>query len=102
MQIISSIHMNVEKKICNPHSWVSFPIVGFYINRFKPLGELMLHHLVSETYWVCGAPDPGHVVPEIGHHLSMVLLLGSIIPIAPGLVSVPSSGRVSSGSIDGC
>jgi hypothetical protein len=93
--------MNVEKKIFDPHGWVSCPIVLFYVHRFKPFGDLMLHYLICKTHWVCGALDPGHVVPEIGCHPGTVLLPSSIVPITPGLVSVPSSGRASSGSIDG-
>jgi hypothetical protein len=101
MEVISSGHMNVEKKILDPHGWVCCPIVRFYVDGFKPLGELVLHHLVSETHGVCGAPGSGHVTPEIGCHPGAVLLLSSAILIAPGLVSIPSSGRVHCGSVNG-
>ena len=61
MKIITAGHMNMEKKVLNPHSGVGCLVILFYINGLEALRELMLHDLISEAMRVCGASISGRV-----------------------------------------
>ena len=100
MEIISSSHMNVEKEIFDPYGRVCCPVILFNVYGFKPFGELVSHHLIRETHWVSGAPDPGYITPETGCHLGLVLFPSSVVSIPPSLISVFPGGGVFSRSVD--
>ena len=101
MEIISSGHMNVEKEVFNPHRRVCCPVILLDVYGLKPIEELVLHHFIYKTHWVCGTPEPGHIALEIGCHPDTMLLPGSIVLVTTGLVSIPSYGSVPSRTVDG-
>ena len=49
MEIISSSHMNVEKKIFNPDGRIRRSIVLFDVYGFKPFRKLVFHNLIGEA-----------------------------------------------------
>ena len=49
MEIISTSHVNVEKKIFNPDGRIRRSIVLFDVYEFKPFWKLVLHYLIGEA-----------------------------------------------------
>ena len=96
MEVTSSSHMNVEKKIFNPHGRVCSPIVWLDGYGFKHFWELVLHHLISEAHWVSGAPYSGYILLNFGVHPGLVLIPNSNVSVEPCLVSVSVIKRITS------
>ena len=61
MKIITTGHMDMEKKILDPYRVISCSIIGFDIHGFKSFWEFMLHYFVYEAKRVCGASISGHI-----------------------------------------
>ena len=49
MEIISSSHMNVEKKILNLDGRIHRSIVLFDVYEFEPFRKLVFHDLIGEA-----------------------------------------------------
>ena len=72
MQIIAAGHVNVEKEIFYPYFGVCCAIIRFNIDGFKPFWDLMIHYLICEAQWVCGASVLGDIATELERALSVV------------------------------
>ena len=75
--------MDMEEEVLNPYSWVSGPVVLFYIYGFKPFGELMSHYFICEAQWVSGASDSSYVPPILGVCMGPVTFPASMVFVEP-------------------
>ena len=66
MEVVSTSHMNMEKKIFDPDGRIYRIIVLLDVYEFKPFRELVLHYLAGKAHRVCGSPVPCDVTAEIG------------------------------------
>ena len=49
VKIVTVVHVDMRKIVFDPNRGVCCAIVGFDINGFKPLRDLMIHYFVSEA-----------------------------------------------------
>ena len=59
VEVISTSHVNVEKKIHNLDGRVCRFIVLLDVNGFKPFRKLVLHYFISKAHRVYGTSIPG-------------------------------------------
>ena len=72
MKIVTTGHVDVKEIVFNPNRGVCCAIIGFNIDGFKPFWDLMIHYLIYETQWVCGASVLGDIATELKRALSVV------------------------------
>ena len=96
MEIILVTHVNVDKKIFNPHGRIRRSIVLLDVHGFEPLRKLVLHYLIGKAHGVCGTSIPGDIATEFGRHLCSGLTPGLVMFVVPGLMAVMSRWSVSS------
>ena len=66
MEVISTSHMNVEKKILDPDARIRRTIVLSDVYGFEPFRKLVLNYLIGKAHGVCGTPLPCDITAEIG------------------------------------
>ena len=72
MQIVSAGHVDVEEIVLDPDRGVCCAIIRFNIDVFKPFWDLMIHYLICEAQWVCGASVLGDIATELKRALFVV------------------------------
>ena len=72
VKIVTTGHVDVKEIVFNPNRRVCCAIIGFNIDGFKPFWDLMIHYLICEAQWVCGASVLGDLAPELKRALSVV------------------------------
>jgi hypothetical protein len=68
----------------------------FDIYGFKPVQELMLHHLVCKIDRMCRPSKSSRIVPDVERHPCVCLFPSPAMPVQPGLVAVKFGWRTSS------
>ena len=72
VKIVTAGHVDVKEIVFDPNRGVCCAIIGFNIDVFKPFGDLMIHYLICEAQWVCGASVLGDIATELKRALSVV------------------------------
>ena len=98
VKIVTAGHVDVKEIVFNPNRGVCCAIVGFNIDGFKPFWDLMIHYLLCEAQWVCGAYVLGDIATELKRVLS--ILFGPAGLTASGVTVVVTYHGVPTRSID--
>ena len=72
VEIVSAGHVDVEEIVLDPDRGVCCAIIRFNIDGFKPFWDLMIHYLICEAQWVCGASVLGNITTELQRALSIL------------------------------
>ena len=72
VKIVTTGHVDMKEIVFDPNRGVCCAIVRFNIDGFKPFWDLMIHYLICEAQWVCGASVLGHIAMELKRALSVV------------------------------
>ena len=66
VEVISTSHVNVDKKIYNPYGRIHRSIILLDVHGFKPFRKLVLRYFIDKAHRVCSTSIPGNVAMEFG------------------------------------
>ena len=72
VKIITAGHVDMKEIVFDPNHGVCCAIIRFNIDGFKPFWDLMIHYLICEAQWVCGASVLGDIATELKRALSIL------------------------------